>query len=62
MKKIVLTREEIEAMPREKLEGMLKIAQKVEARAVVMRADGTIKYDNPELAGTYGEEHLHGHR
>jgi len=61
MKKITLTREEIEAMPREEFNNLIMAAQKVEATAVVRRADGTVKYDDPNLAGTYGEEHLHGH-
>lgn len=57
-KKITLTREKIEAMPKEQLSALLMAAHKVEATAVVRRADGSIKYDRPELAGTYGEEHL----
>lgn len=56
--RITLTREQIEAMPREQLSALLLAAHKVEAKAVVRRADGSIKYDRPELAGTYGEEYL----
>jgi hypothetical protein len=29
---------------------------KIEATAVVRRADGSVKYDNPDNAGTYCEE------
>jgi hypothetical protein len=57
-KRITLTREQIEAMPREQFTELLLKAHKIEATAVVRRADGSIKYDRPELAGTYGEEHL----
>ena len=57
-KKTTLTREQIEAMPREDFTALIMAAQQVEATAVVRRADGSIKYDQPELAGTYGEEYL----
>lgn len=57
-KKITLTREDIEKMPREEFNNLILAAHKVEAKAVVRRADGSIKYDRPELAGTYGEENL----
>jgi len=57
-KTITLTRADIEAMPREKFTDLLLAAQEIKATAVVRRADGSIKYDEPELAGTYGEEHL----
>lgn len=57
-KRITLTRKDIEAMPREQLTALVMAAHKFEATAVVRRADGSIKYDRPELAGTYGEEHL----
>lgn len=56
--RITLTREQIEAMPREQLSALLLAAHKVEATAVVRDIYGNIKYDRPELAGTYGEEYL----
>ncbi len=57
-KRITLTREQIEAMPKDEFAKLILSAHKIEAKAVVRRADGNIKYDRPELAGTYGEEHL----
>lgn len=57
-KKITLTKAEIEAMPREQFTQLIMSAQKVEAKAVVIGRDGKVKYDRPELAGTYGEENL----
>jgi len=57
-KTITLTKEELDRMPEEELCSLLMKASRVQATAVVRRADGSIKYDNPELAGTYGEEHL----
>lgn len=57
-KTITLTRADIERMPIEEFNSLIMAAYKVEAKAVVRRKDGSIKYDRPELAGTYGEEHL----
>lgn len=57
-KKITLTKAEIEAMPREQFTKLIMSAQKIEAKAVVMDRFGKVKYDRPELAGTYGEENL----
>ena len=57
-KRITLTREQIEAMPQEEFASLVMAAHKVEATAVVRDAQGNIKYDRPELAGTYGEEYL----
>lgn len=57
-KQIKLTKREIDAMSDEQLTNLLLKASKVEATCVVRRADGSIKYDRPELAGTYGEEHI----
>lgn len=56
--RITLTRAELDAMSREQISNLLLKATKVEATAVVRRADGSIRYDDPTLAGTYGEEHL----
>jgi hypothetical protein len=58
MKKVTLTKAEIEKMEPQEFADLIMRAHKVEAKAVVRRADGSIKYDNPELAGQYGEEHL----
>lgn len=58
MQKITLTKDELDRMNPAELNALLLKAQKIEATAVVRRADGSIKYDQPELAGTYGEEHL----
>lgn len=52
------THEELMAMPAEELLeliGGLPTGAKVKFKAVVKRADGSIKYDNPDLAGTYNE-------
>lgn len=57
-KKITLTRKEIEAMAPGELSKLLIAAHKVEATAVVRDNNGDVKYDCPELAGSYGEEFL----
>lgn len=59
-KRITLSKREIDAMSDEQLTNLLLKASKVTATCVVRRADGSIKYDRPELAGQYGEEHLTG--
>lgn len=59
-KTITLTKRQLDAMSREELATLILRAQKVEATAVVRRKDGSIKYDDPSKAGTYGEEHLNG--
>lgn len=56
--KITLTPEQLRQMDKHQLAQMFLRAQKIEATFVVRRADGTIKYDQPELAGTYHEETL----
>jgi hypothetical protein len=56
--KITLTKKQLDAMSPEQLTDLLMKAQKVEATAVVIGKDGRIRYDNPELAGTYGEQYL----
>lgn len=58
MQKITLTKDQLDRMKPGELSNLLLKAHKVEATAVVRRADGSIKYDRPELAGTYGEKHL----
>lgn len=57
-KRITLTKSDLDAMSAEDVNNLLLRAQRVEATCVVRRQDGSIKYDRPELAGTYGEEHL----
>lgn len=59
-KQIKLTKRELDEMSTEQLTNLLLKASKVEATCVVRRTDGSIKYDRPELAGHYGEEHLTG--
>ena len=57
MRKITLTKAELDEMSQADLSALLLKAAKVEGTAVVRRADGSIKYDDPALAGTYGEQH-----
>lgn len=52
------TPEELAAMSRDDIARLLLRAVKIEATCVVRRADGSIKYDDPSLAGTYHEENL----
>lgn len=56
--KITLTKKQLDGMNPEQLTNLLMRAQKVEATAVVVGKDGKIRYDKPELAGTYGEQYL----
>lgn len=58
MPRITLTREQLKKMSKDELTKLLLSAEKIEATAVVRRADGSIKYDDPSLAGKYGEEFL----
>lgn len=59
-KKITLTKRELDAMSDTELTNLLLKASQVTATCVVRRADGSIKYDRPELAGSYGEAHIRG--
>lgn len=52
------TKEELDQMPPADAINVLLKASKVEGSGVVRQADGTVKYDNPELAGTYGENEI----
>ncbi len=52
------TKEDLDAMPEEQRNNLMMLATKIEGVGVVKRADGSIKYDDPELEGSYGEEHL----
>lgn len=57
-KRITLTPEQIAKMDREEFSRLILRATKIEATCVVRRADGSIRYDKPELAGTYHEDNL----
>ena len=57
-KRITLTKQQLDAMDATALNALLVKATKMQATAVVRRADGSIKYDDPALAGTYHEEQL----
>ena len=52
---ITYTLEEFAALPEEKRNNALMGKVKVKGKAVVRRADGSIKYDDESLKGTYGE-------
>ena len=60
MKTITLNKQQLDKMNPDELCDLLLKAHKVSATAVVRRADGSVKYDNPQLAGTYGEEFMNG--
>lgn len=52
------TKEQLENMSADDLAellGNLPPDAKIKAKGVVRRADGTIKYDDPSKAGSYGE-------
>lgn len=49
------TLEDLAAMPKDEAMATFLKAVKIEGSAVVRRADGSIKYDDPALAGTYKE-------
>lgn len=50
------TREELLAMPKAEAQALIRKAVKIKGTAVVQRADGSIKYDDPSRAGQYHEE------
>jgi uncharacterized protein YqhQ len=50
------TSEELATMSEQQVNNVMMVATKVEGKGVVRRADGSIKYDNPERKGTYGED------
>lgn len=52
------TKDEFEALPPEEQHTILMMNPKIKGTGVVKRADGSIKYDDEALAGTYGEEHI----
>lgn len=55
---ITLTKDELDQMSGDDLCALLLRAYSWKATCVVQRADGSIKYDQPELSGTYGEQYL----
>ena len=57
-KTVTFTANELAAIPPGQLENLLAIASRVEASAVVRDADGNVRYDDPSLAGQFGEAHL----
>ena len=54
-KVVTYNKEQLEAMtPADRNNAFMK-AVKVEGKVVVRRADGSVKYDDESLKGTYGE-------
>ena len=58
---IHLTKTDLDAMTPQELNTLLLKATKIHVTAVVRRRDGSIRYDDPTLAGTYGEASLPSH-
>lgn len=56
--RITLTPQQIDQMSKDEFTNLLLKATKIEATFVVRRRDGSIKYDDPALAGTFHEENL----
>ncbi len=52
------TKEEFEALPPIEQNNIMMLKPKIKGKGVVRRADGSIKYDDESLKGTYGEETL----
>lgn len=52
------SKEDLEAMPPDQARNLLMKAIEITGTFVVRDKGGNIKYDKPELAGTYGEENL----
>lgn len=50
-----ITKQEFEAMAPAEQNNVLMKMVKIEGKGVVRRADGTIRYDDITLKGTYGE-------
>jgi len=55
-KTVTYTKEQFDAMPPAEQNNVLLAATKIEGKAVVKRADGSIKYDDESLRGSYGEQ------
>lgn len=49
---------ELKKMPKDQATNLLMKAVKISGTMVVRDKAGNIKYDKPELAGTYGEDKL----
>lgn len=58
MDTVTYTKEEFAAMAPVDKNNVLMKKPIIKGKGVVRRADGTIKYDNDALKGTYGEENL----
>ena len=56
-KTVTYTKEEFEAMSAKTRNNVLMKKPIIKGKGVVRRADGTIKYDDEKLKGTY-DEHL----
>lgn len=59
-KVITFSKDQLDAMDSSQLMTLLLKATKIQATCVVQRADGSIKYDDPNLAGSYNEQFLRG--
>jgi len=55
MKTKTYNQDELKAMSPEERNALFMIATKITGTAVVRRADNSVKYDNPDLKGTYNE-------
>lgn len=58
MDTVQYTKEDLEAMPPAQARSLIMKAVKIEGTFVVRDKDGNIKYDDPSLKGTYGEDKL----
>lgn len=56
MKEVTYTKEQFEALPQQQQNNILMGKVKIKGKAVVRRADGSIKYDDESLRGTYDEQ------
>lgn len=52
---VIYTKEQLDAMPPAAANNLMMLATKIEGKGVVKRADGSIKYDDESLKGTYAE-------
>jgi len=50
------SKEEFEALTPEAQNNIMMLGPKIEGKGIVRRADGSIKYDDESLAGTFGEQ------
>jgi len=56
VKEVTYTKEQFEALPQQQQNNILMGKVKIKGKAVVRRADGSIKYDDESLRGTYDEQ------